>query len=120
MPIELRGDQQVVEVLREPHSRGWVYTVGDRHGQLFVASQRLNAIARLINEHMGDEHDRVSVGALYEAVQKGLPMHKRRYVVRKSALDEAVGVIERERRVRAYDRTFLLGLARAVRLHKVC
>eukprot|EP00966_Prymnesium_polylepis_P176024 4074325-Prymnesium_polylepis.1 len=59
---------------------------------------------------MGDQtHDRVSVGALYEAVQKGLDLHKRRYVVRKATLDEAVEIIERERNERAYERSFLLG-----------
>jgi|EP00966_Prymnesium_polylepis_P291661 hypothetical protein len=94
MSIELRPDQHVTGVTRAPHSRGWIYTVGDRHGQLFVASQRLNECARLINEHMAEQtHDRVSVGALYEAAQKGLDLHKRRYVVRKVTLDEAVETI---------------------------
>ena len=110
MSIELRPEQHVTAVEREPHSRGFIYTVGDRHGQLFVASQRLNECARLINEQMGHQtHDRVSVGALYEAVQKGLDLHKRRYVVRKATLDEAVEIIERERNERAYERSFLLG-----------
>ena len=108
--LELRPEQRVTAVEREPHSRGWVYTVGDRHGQLFCASQRLNECARLINQHMGDEsHDRVSVGALYESVQKGLALHKRRYIVQKATLDDAVVAIERERKQRKYEHSFLLG-----------
>ena len=95
--LALDSSQRLHGISREGHSRGNLYLVLDKRGQVLVLCQRLAAAVDYLNEHaVSDAEDRLSYASLHEIVgMRGGRVdgwYKRRWRVQPLPIDDVASV----------------------------
>ena len=116
--VVIEPTQTLAALDRERSSRGFVYVIADRFGSRFVVAQNLKRAIEWLNENAGPEEEPIKPSALYEAasVRTGLP-YRHRWRILRLDLPDAVPIIAKERALRCYDRTVVVGAPKAYRVH---
>ena len=111
--VTLAFTEKLARIEREKMGRGFVYVLADRFGNAFVVSQNLKKAVDWVNGE-GIEDPPMKPSAVYEACHGGAYRH--RWRVLKLDIYEALPIIDKERQLKEYDQSVVVGSPSAYRV----